>query len=234
MAKKKEGSPYSQILVAVVVALVAGGTAPWWWGELRNLITGSPPSPPPSAGPDSGSQPGNPSSSEPSPAAARCSDPWEWSHDLQSCVRAVTVPSKAFSIGPLQRVVDASVGRIDFYANVERLPGTNIAGGAIYRENDGVLQVVIPVMAGSTMVGEAREIIFSTREGRICRVSSLPEATGWLRKMRVSYSLSLETDCRRGGRLCQASLVESGRRVRVALAELRVTIGPDCRFGHAG
>jgi hypothetical protein len=28
--------PLSQILVAVAIALLVGGTAPWWWQELKD------------------------------------------------------------------------------------------------------------------------------------------------------------------------------------------------------
>jgi len=35
-AKPREG-PFYQILVAVVIALLVGGSAPWWWHELKGL-----------------------------------------------------------------------------------------------------------------------------------------------------------------------------------------------------
>ncbi|MBU0909102.1 MAG: hypothetical protein KKA54_20345 [Proteobacteria bacterium] len=35
---KKKDSLLSQILVAVAIALLAGGTAPWWWSELKDVF----------------------------------------------------------------------------------------------------------------------------------------------------------------------------------------------------
>lgn len=31
---KQEGSITRQIMVAIVIALLVGGSAPWWWGEI--------------------------------------------------------------------------------------------------------------------------------------------------------------------------------------------------------
>ncbi|PSB21205.1 hypothetical protein C7B65_04530 [Phormidesmis priestleyi ULC007] len=44
---KKEGGVFGQIAVAVVVALLAGGTAPWWWEKIIGNST-VPSSPAPS------------------------------------------------------------------------------------------------------------------------------------------------------------------------------------------
>jgi len=44
---KKEGSVFGQIAVAVAVALLAGGSAPWWWEKIVGKST-VPPSPAPS------------------------------------------------------------------------------------------------------------------------------------------------------------------------------------------
>ena len=35
MSEGKASGPLSQILVAVAIALLVGGTAPWWWHELK-------------------------------------------------------------------------------------------------------------------------------------------------------------------------------------------------------
>ena len=45
----------SQILVGIAITLLAGGTAPWWWGELTAVLdrgtTGAPEVPPRSESP---------------------------------------------------------------------------------------------------------------------------------------------------------------------------------------
>jgi hypothetical protein len=38
MALGKASGPLSQILVAVAIALIVGGTAPWWWNELKTWL----------------------------------------------------------------------------------------------------------------------------------------------------------------------------------------------------
>jgi hypothetical protein len=38
MAEGKPSGPLSQVLVAVAIALFVGGTAPWWWQELKGWI----------------------------------------------------------------------------------------------------------------------------------------------------------------------------------------------------
>lgn len=38
MAEGKPSGPLSQVLVAVAIALLVGGTAPWWWHELKSWI----------------------------------------------------------------------------------------------------------------------------------------------------------------------------------------------------
>ena len=40
MAEEHKGTIWSQILVAVAVAILVGTTAPWWWAELRDIVTG--------------------------------------------------------------------------------------------------------------------------------------------------------------------------------------------------
>lgn len=37
----RKASVLQQILVAVAIAVLAGGTSPWWWNELKPLIAGS-------------------------------------------------------------------------------------------------------------------------------------------------------------------------------------------------
>jgi len=232
MSKNKEdGSPVSQILIAVVIALLVGSTTPWWWPESREI----PEQPPVSTEPSQGQPtepPVEPQPSEPS-AEQKCVEPWAWDSDFQSCTRVLTIPAKTFSI-LLDRTISSVNGRIDFYANTERLPGADSAGRAMYNEHNGALQVVIPIMYGDTMVGDEREVIFSTNEGVICKVADLPETTGWLKKMKVGYSLALTPDCTGGKDFCQAVVMDEGHRARVIINELTVTIGKNCQFKHSG
>jgi hypothetical protein len=39
--EKRSSGPLSQVLVAVTIALLVGGTAPWWWHDLRSLFARS-------------------------------------------------------------------------------------------------------------------------------------------------------------------------------------------------
>ncbi len=203
MSSKEKNSPYTQILVAVAIAILVGSTTPWWWAEVRGFFI------------------------DPPTEETRCDAPWEWDPVSESCIMNVTISPKTFSI-PLETPVRGVNGRIDFYANVERLPGTDREGNAKYKNNKGALQVVIPIMLGDRMVGDMREVIFSTDKGAICKVAALPETTGWLKKMRVAYSLRLDTDCGVNGSYCQANVVESGDRVQVKTSEFRVKIGKNC------
>jgi hypothetical protein len=44
MPKAKPGNgAFNQILVAVAIALLVGGSAPWWWGELKSWRQGERP-----------------------------------------------------------------------------------------------------------------------------------------------------------------------------------------------
>ena len=36
---KGKAGPFSQVFVAVAIALLVGGTAPWWWHEVKRLVT---------------------------------------------------------------------------------------------------------------------------------------------------------------------------------------------------
>lgn len=47
-SNEKEDSVVGQILVAVLIALIAGGTAPWWWETFfgDNMTSGHTPEPP--------------------------------------------------------------------------------------------------------------------------------------------------------------------------------------------
>jgi hypothetical protein len=48
MPKAKPGNgPFNQILVAVVIALLVGGSAPWWWNEVKTWRAGPGPQPGP-------------------------------------------------------------------------------------------------------------------------------------------------------------------------------------------
>lgn len=169
-------------------------------------------------------------SSPPPPApstGSKCNEPWKWDVDLRSCVRTVTVPPKSFSI-LLEKATDKLDGRIDFYLNRERLEDKG--GKAVYREARGKLQVVIPVMLGTRMIGAQREVIYSTNEGAICKVLSLPETTGHLKRMRVRYSLQLGSDCGSTGRFCRAGIQPgaSAKRAAVRIEALTVMIGKNC------
>lgn len=154
------------------------------------------------------------------PEESKCSAAWVWSAALQTCVRHVTIPSKSFSIR-LDQPIREVRGRIDFYLNTERLPDSN--GAARYRAAKGRVQAVVPIMLGNRMVGVLREVIYSTADGEVCSIKSLPEATGWMRQMRVSYWLEL-TDCQG---LCRASL-SSPDRAQVYTSDLEATIARDC------
>ena len=42
MPERKKTGAITQILIALVIALLAGGTAPWWWNELKRLFDTDP------------------------------------------------------------------------------------------------------------------------------------------------------------------------------------------------
>ena len=53
---KPTNGPFNQILVAAAIALLVGGSAPWWWQDVKTLIwrTGEGPQPgPEKSGPES-------------------------------------------------------------------------------------------------------------------------------------------------------------------------------------
>jgi hypothetical protein len=43
--EKKEGGALAQVFVAIVIALLAGGTAPWWWDKFFESSPATSPSP---------------------------------------------------------------------------------------------------------------------------------------------------------------------------------------------
>ncbi len=158
--------------------------------------------------------------SEPPP---KCDEPWLWDRERLTCVRHLTIPPKALSVS-LDRVISEVNGRIDFYLNTKRLPGTDSQGRAQYEKAVGAVQVVIPIMQGTRMVGDTREVIFSTNDGQVCSIASLSEATGHMKDMRVSYFIRL-AQC---GRLCSASLESTGRRVHIETSEFVATVAKSC------
>ena len=155
--------------------------------------------------------------------APSCKTGWNWENDLASCVRKITIPPKSFAV-KTDRPVVAIDGRIDFYLNQERRPGTDATGKAIYKAAPGSVQVVIPIMQGTTMIGDMREVIFHTSEGIICSIDSLPESTGWMKTMHVSYNVRLDS-C---GDLCRISLSRDKKHVDVYTSAFQATISDTC------
>ncbi|AOW21039.1 hypothetical protein [Urechidicola croceus] len=215
MPNKEKNSLYSQILAAIVIAIVAGSTTPWWWPEIKSFFGAQDTEIKDSIKPK-----------EDYSSDSKCAEPWKWDAISQKCIMEVVIPAKSFSI-PLETAINKVEGRIDFYTNVERLPNDS-QNNAVYKNHTGAVQVVIPIMLGNRMVGSQYEVIYSTNKGSICKLSSLPETTGWLKKMRVAYSIRLDTDCNNNGDFCQTSLVQSGKRVHIKTNEFTVTIGEDC------
>jgi hypothetical protein len=156
-----------------------------------------------------------------------CEYPWQWDADLQDCIKKVTIAPKTFSI-KLASSISKVEGNIYFYVNRERQKGSNSAGQAMYKENQGAIQVVIPIMRENTKVGELREVIYKTQEGAICEVLSLPETTGHLKVMKVAYALGLATDCNTPQSFCQVKLIQSGTRVNITTTALTVKIAHKC------
>jgi hypothetical protein len=153
----------------------------------------------------------------PIPSTDGCTSPWKWSDTLKECAKEVVVPSKRFDI-PLEQAVRRVEGRIDFYMNRERLDDKN--GQARYKDAPGSLQVVIPIMRETQMVGSKREVIYSTSDGTICGVASLAETTGHFKRMKVSYYVQLPSDCPRD---CKATLL-SPKKAQVTTNVLTVTV----------
>ncbi len=152
-----------------------------------------------------------------------CQAGWNWDDDRISCVRKLTIPAKSFTI-KTDRAIVAIDGRIDFYLNTERQPGTNAQGQAMYKAAPGSVQVVIPIMHETTMIGDMREVIFHTSEGNICSIDALPESTDWMKKMRVSYNIRLNS-C---GDLCRTSLSPNRMRIDVYTSSYEATISDKC------
>jgi len=114
----------------------------------------------------------------------KCAGEWVWDRTRQSCIIRVVIQPRLYSI-PLNRTITRVSGRMDFYLNTRRLKGNNSQGYARYSKRSGVVQIVIPIMVGNTTVGDFRDVIYSTRKGKICSVSKLTAATGHLKRMRV-------------------------------------------------
>ena len=222
MSEKGNSNPYSQILVTVVITILVGSTSPWWWGEVKELF-GKDDTQKELIETPEGSGRTEADEKEEDSVHPKCESPWRWDPNSEKCIKTETLNAKTFSI-PLESSITTIDGRIDFYTNRERLPGVNAQGQVQYRPNIGVVQVVIPIMKGTRMVGEAREVIYSTNQGRILKVSSLPETTGWLRRMQVAYSLQLSTDCNKTRSICKTNLLQSGKRVQLSTKEMKITI----------
>jgi len=156
----------------------------------------------------------------------KCSVPWEWDTSMRTCVKKVTISRKNYAV-PLDRPITKVDGRIDFYLNTQRLEGTDGKGSAMYKASRGAIQVVVPIMQGNTMVGDMREVIYSTSEGGICNISGLTETTGWMKTMRVSYIILLP-DCGQVDNTCHARLDSSRKRVQIGMEPLTVTISKSC------
>lgn len=156
----------------------------------------------------------------------KCTEPWQWDVGRQSCVISEIIPGKTYSI-PLKRQITKVDGRIDIYLNTVRLKGTDSHGRAMYSEKRGAIQAVIPIMYGSTLVGDLHEIIYSTGKGEICNISNLSGTTGWLKKMKVDYS-TLLSDCGNLDKTCSAKLDSSKKRVHIRTKQLTVVIAKKC------
>ena len=158
-----------------------------------------------------------------------CEEPWQWDANFKECTKIDTIPSKTFSI-PLSSSISKISGNIYFYVNKQRQDATNSAGPPVYNEKPGAIEVFIPIMREKTMVGEVREVIYSTNEGAICKILSLPETTGYLKKMKVAYSLGLNADCNNPQSFCQVQLLQSGNRVHIITAPITVRIAHKCEL----
>ena len=128
------------------------------------------------------------------------------------------------SINLIQKI-DTTEGRIDFYLNKKRM--SNKSGVAQYKKSPGTVHVVIPVMKGDEMVGDAREVIFDTTQGQVCALHGMRETTGWMEKMKVDYLLLL-AECGASDERCTASLELSGERVQVTIKDIVAVIAKEC------
>ena len=156
----------------------------------------------------------------------KCTAPWHWDTGMRSCVKKETIPGKSYSVS-LDKTIKRIDGRIDFYLNTQRLEGTDSKGRAKYKASRGAVQVVIPIIEGKRMVGDMREIIYSTSEGGICSISNINETTGWMKKMRVRY-ITLLPDCGNSDKTCHTKLDSSRKRVHIKTKPLIVTISKSC------
>lgn len=154
----------------------------------------------------------------------RCDSTWKWDSNRSQCILIVTIPEQRVSIN-LDQKVEFIEGRIDFYLNKKRLPNSN--GHSKYEPKLGVVQIVVPVMKGNNMVGSTKEIIFSTSQGEVCALQNMPQATGWMRTMKVDYLLLLE-ECGVSENKCSASLESSGLRVQVKTKEIVAVVANSC------
>lgn len=193
-----------------VVATIIAGVVTIWVTEAISLKT-EPPS----------GLPGVNNSSS-SPEHSKCDLPWSWSASRSSCIQSVLIPETRYSVN-LDRRIKSIAGRVDFYLNEKRLPGNDNQGKAMYKSAPGVVQVVIPIMRGKVMVGDTRQVIFSSNEGKICELQGLPQATGWMKMMHVSYLMLLE-ECGKSEGMCSASLELDGKRVQIKTNALKVII----------
>jgi hypothetical protein len=153
-----------------------------------------------------------------------CDSTWEWDADRSKCVLSVTIPERLISINLTQKI-DTAEGRIDFYLNKKRMPDKS--GVAQYKKSPGTVHVVIPVMQGNKMVGDTKEVIFDTTQGRVCALNGMRESTGWMEKMKVDYLLLL-AECGVSDERCTASLETSGQRVQVTIKDIVAVIAKEC------
>jgi len=154
----------------------------------------------------------------------KCNAPWKWDAGINSCIKEVTLAKKNYTVA-LDRPIKEIDGRIDFYLNTNRLE--DVTGRAEYKDSRGSIQIVIPIMQGNTMIGDMREVIYSTSEGAICNISGLTEPTGWIKKMKVRYMVLLP-DCEQVDKTCHARLDSSQKRVQIGMEPLTVTISKSC------
>lgn len=162
---------------------------------------------------------------------AKCEAPYVWNEDENECVRFDRIPQKRISVPLTARISNLS-GRIDVYLNERRLPGTDNHGRAMYKADRGAVQMVIPVYKGTNDVSyhHWRDVVYRASNGNeVCSLDqSWPSTTGWLKKMRVKYSIDLP-DCSSQGSPCSARLEPDGKHVSIKTKAIKVMIAEHCR-----
>lgn len=93
----KGNGVFWQIAIPVIVALLAGGTSPWWWQELFGKVDPAPqpiPTPAPDPNPDPGPSP------EPTPSAQTASINVAYTGDSFACSLPIAIGIGGQSFSP--------------------------------------------------------------------------------------------------------------------------------------